>query len=146
MSSLKQLKLEEKSAAQQQQVILDLNVLVKDIERSEKTISALKRELERINATYQGPRNTRQDIGYLTGLLECAKKKLAWEKQIASLQKRTPALMERMAGIINDPKNPPSAQMRDQLLQALQAIQSAMERLQTANNSGEAPSPVSPPS
>jgi hypothetical protein len=133
MSSLKQLKLEEKSAVLQQRVIFELNAIVKDIERSEKTISALKRELEAVNVKYQGPRNTREDIAYLTGLLECAKKKLAWEKQIASLQKRTPSLMEQMAGIMNDPKNPPAPETRDQMLRALKSIQSAMERLEIAH-------------
>jgi hypothetical protein len=130
VSSLKQLRLEEKSAAHQRRVILELNAIVKDIERSEKTISALKLELEAVNAKYQGPRNTREDIAYLTGLLDCAKKKLAWEKQITSLQKRTPALMEQMAGIMQDPKAPAASETREQMLQALQAIQSAMERLQ----------------
>jgi hypothetical protein len=133
MSSLKQLKLEQKSVAHQRQVFLQLNALVGDIERSEKTILALNRELELVNSKHQGPRNTRQDVDYLTGLLDCAKKKLAWEKQITSLQKRAPALMEEIAGILNDPKAPTDAQMRDQILQALQAIQTAMQRLQTAN-------------
>jgi len=133
MSSHKQLKLEQKSFAYQRQVILQLNTLVGDIERSEKTIVALNSELEAVNKKHQGPRNTRQDVSYLTDLLDCAKKKLAWEKQITSLQKRAPALMEQIAGILNDPKAPPDAQMREQILQALQAIQSAMQRLQTAN-------------
>ena len=133
IASLKQLKLEEKSAARQRQVILELNALVKDIDRSEKTVTGLNRELAAVNLKHQGPRNTREDIAYLTALLECAKKKLAWEKQIASLQKRTPVVMEQMALIMNDPKAPPSAELKDQMLQALQSIQSAMQRLQTAN-------------
>lgn len=137
MSSLKQLKLEQKSAAQQQQVVVELNAIVKDIERCEKTILALNRDLQAINKKFQGPRSTRDDVEYLTGLLDCAKRKLAWEKQISSLQKRTPDLMERMTAILHDPKVPPSAEVRDQMLRALQAIQSAMERLQAANNSGE---------
>jgi hypothetical protein len=130
MSSLKQLKLQEKSAYRQQQVILELNALARDIERSEKTISALRRELEAVNTKYQGPRNTREDVAYLTGLLECARKKLAWEKQIANLQKRTPLLMEKMAGVMNDPQGPPAAETCEQMHQALGLIQSAMERLQ----------------
>ena len=134
MSSLKQLKLEEKNAAQQQQVILELNAIARDIERSEKTILALNRELQEANTKYQGPRNTREDVAYLSCLLECAKRKLAWEKQIASLQKRTPGLMERMAAMMNDPKTPPPAEMREQMLRALQSIQAAMERLQAAHN------------
>ena len=133
MSSIKQLKHEEKNVALQQQVILELNAIVRDIERSEKTILALNRELQAVNTKYQGPRNTREDVAYLTSLLECAKRKLAWEKQISSLQKRTPGLMERMGALLNDPKSPPSADARDQMLHALQAIQAAMERLQSAN-------------
>ena len=133
MSTLKQLRLEQKTAAHQRRLISELNTLVKDIERSEKTISSLNHELQAINAKFNGPRNTREDVAYLTGLLECAKKKLAWEKQITSLQKRTPMLMEEMGAILHDPKAPPTVEMRDQILQALQAIQAAMERLQSAN-------------
>jgi hypothetical protein len=134
MSSIKQLKQEEKNAQLQQQVLLELNAIVKDIERSEEMIVALNRELHAVNAKFQGPRDTRADVAYLTGLLECAKKKLAWEKQISSLQKRTPSLMERMGVLLNDPKSPPTTDARDQMLRALQAIQAAMERLQQANS------------
>lgn len=142
MSSLKRLKLEEKGVAQQHQIIRELNEIVKDIERSEKTILVLNRELQAVNAKFQGPRNTRDDVAYLTSLLECAKRKLAWEKQITSLQKRTPSLMERMGAMMHDPKAPPSAEVRDQMLHALQAIQSAMEHLQQANSgTGEGQAP-----
>src|SRR5437879_2023017 len=134
MSSLKQLKHEEKNAVLQQQVIAELNVIVKDIERSEKLILTLNQDLQVINAKFQGPRDTRADVAYLTGLLECAKRKLAWEKQISSLQKRTPSIMERMGTLLNDPKSPPSSEVRDQLLRALQSIQAAMERLQQASS------------
>jgi hypothetical protein len=134
MSSIRQLKQEEKNAQLQQQVLLELNAIVKDIERSEKMIVALNRELQSVNTKFQGPRDTRADVAYLTGLLECAKKKLAWEKQISSLQKRTPSLMERMGVLLNDPKSPPTTDARDQMLRALQAIQAAMERLQQANS------------
>jgi len=133
MSSVKQLKQEEKMAAQQRQVILELNGVVKDIERSERLIVGLNQELAVLNGKYQGPRNTRQDVEYLTGLLECAKRKLAWEKQISSLQKRTPSLIEKMAAILNDPKNPPAQHVQEQMMHALQSIQAAMERLQAAN-------------
>src|SRR5579862_4386691 len=97
MSSIRQLRIEAKNVAQQQRIIRELNDMVKDIERSEKMILALNRDLQVVNAKFQGPRNTRDDVAYLTSLLECAKRKLAWEKQITSLQKRTPSLMERMA-------------------------------------------------
>jgi|SRR6516164_450720 hypothetical protein len=137
MSSVRQLKLEEKTAANQRQVILELNSIVKDIERSEKIILVLNQELQALNSKYQGQRTTREDVAYLTGLLECAKRKLAWEKQINSLQKRTPLLMEKMSSIINDPKGPPPAQVQEQMMQALRSIQAAMERLQSANTSAE---------
>jgi hypothetical protein len=130
MSSLKQLKLSAKSAVQQQQVIAELNAIVKDIERSEKTIGDLQNELNAANSKYPTPRTTREDIGYLTELLKCANKKLAWEKQMASLQKRTPAVLEKMSGLLNDPKNPPPDEVRIEMLRALQSVQAAMERLQ----------------
>ncbi len=130
MSSLKNLKLAEKAANEQRQVILELQTLVKDIERCEKTIVGLNQELQNVNSKYQGRRTTREDIAYLTDLLECAKKKLAWEKNIASLQKRTPAVLEKMSKLIHDPQNPPSEESRAAMLASLQAVQAAMERLQ----------------
>lgn len=130
MSSLKDLKLAEKSVALQKEVVRELNALVADIERCEKTISDLQQELAVVNSKYPSPRTTRQDIAYLTDLLKCANKKLAWEKQLASMQKRTPATLEKMAALLNDPKNPPPDAMRADMLRALQAVQAAMERLQ----------------
>ncbi len=128
--SIKDIKQAGKSVVWQQQVISELNVLVRDIERCEKTILDLQSELAAVNARYPSPRTTRQDIGYLTDLLKCANKKLAWEKQIASMQKRTPGTLERMAQLLNDPKNPPADDMRANMLQALQGVQLAMQRLQ----------------
>lgn len=130
MASLKELKLAEKSAALQKEVVRELNALVQDIERCEKTISDLQKELAEVNGRYPSPRTTRQDISYLTDLLKCANKKLAWEKQLASMQKRTPATLEKMAALLNDPKNPPPDEMRAEMLRALQGVQGAMERLQ----------------
>ena len=130
MSSLKQLKLAEKVAGRHQGVITDLQSLVKDIERCERSITDLKRELEGINQKHQGRRTTRDDIAYLTDLLECAKKKLNWEKQMASLQKRTPIVLQRMSELVNDPQNPPPERTRAEMLESLQSVQAAMERLQ----------------
>jgi predicted RNase H-like nuclease (RuvC/YqgF family) len=130
MVSIKDLKLAEKSIVRQQEVVSELNTLVRDIERCEKTIVDLQSELAAVNAKYPTPRTTRQDIAYLTDLLKCANKKLAWEKQIASMQKRTPATLEKMAQLLNDPKNPPADEMRANMLRALQGVQAAMERLQ----------------
>ena len=131
MLSLRQIRLAEKSAAQQQQVVLQLNALVKDIERCDKTIITLQNELTAINGKYPAPRNTQQDVAYLTDLLKCAKKKLGWEKQIAALQKRTPVILETMSRLLNDPQNPPGEEMRAEMLRALQGVQIAMERLQS---------------
>jgi len=132
MLSSKELKLQQKTAAQQQQVISELHALARDIERCEKTISSLKAELEAVNSKYQAPRTTGDDIAYLTDLLVCAKKKLAWEKQLASLQKRTPGLLQRMTALMHHPAAPPSEEARSQILNSLQAVQAAMERLNEA--------------
>jgi len=142
MASIKDLKNEQKSLMQQQQVVAELSTLVKDIERSEKIIFDLQAELHAVNSKYPSPRTTRQDIAYLTDLLKCANKKLAWEKQIASMQKRTPATLQKMSQLLNDEKNPPADAMRVQMLQALQGVQSAMERLQgIKTNEVENPEP-----
>lgn len=130
MASLKEYKLAARSAAQQQQVIGELDGLVKDIERCEKTIVDLKAELETVNQKHAGRKTTREDIAYLEDLLKCAHKKLTWEKHIASLKKRTPATLQRMAELINDPQTPPTDEMKAGMLRALQAVQAAMERLE----------------
>lgn len=122
----------QKCARRQQVVIAELNGLVQDIGRCEKIIQEIKAELETVNAKYQGPRTTREDVEYLTVLLECAKKKLAWEKLLGSLQKRTPPVLEEMSQLLNDPKAPPEVATREQMLQALRGVQTAMERLQAA--------------
>ncbi len=130
MSSLKQYKLAARSAAQQQRVITELEVLVKDIERCEKTIVDLKNDLEAVNYNHAGRKSTRDDIAYLEDLLKCAHKKLTWEKHIASLKKRTPATLETMASLINDPQAPAGNEMKTGMLRALQSVQAAMERLE----------------
>src|SRR5437868_15199682 len=116
MPSVKDLKLAQKAAVRQVQIISELKSLVKDIERCEKTMTSLRTELEAANSKYPTPRTTRDDVAYLTALLDCAKKKLAWEKQIASLQKRTPELLQEMMGFINDAKNRPIDPMRAAML------------------------------
>jgi hypothetical protein len=131
MLTSKQLKLMEKLGAQQREVVTELNALVKDIERCEKTITDLKNELEAVNLKHQGQTTTRQNIDYLTDLLNCAKKKLTWERHMANLQKRAPLLMEKMVAVINDPLAPPAEETRAQILQSLNAVQNAMQRLQS---------------
>jgi hypothetical protein len=133
MSSLKQLKAEQKTAAHYQQVVEELNVLVKDVERCERTIMDLKAELATINTEHQNRKTTREDIAYLEALLDCAKKKLTWEKHLESLRKRTPPLLERMTALFNDPQHPASEETRSQMLSIMQTLQAAMERLQAAN-------------
>jgi hypothetical protein len=131
MSSLKQLKQAQKLAVQQQQVVGELDTLVRDIERCEKTIVELNTELQAVNVKHQGRKTTRDDIAYLNDLLRCANRKLAWEKQVASLQKRTPSVLERMANLMNDPTAPADEQTRAAILKGLQQVQAAMERLQS---------------
>src|SRR5262249_16327256 len=129
MSSLRHLKLAQKAAAQHQQVVRELNAMVLDIDRCEKTITALRADLDAANSKYPAQRNTREDIAYLSDLLECAKKKLAWEKQMASLQKRTPILLEKMNRLFNDSEHPPSQELRGEMLRSLQSAQASLERL-----------------
>jgi hypothetical protein len=126
----KQYKLAEKAALQQRQVVAELEALGQSIDRCEKTVTALKGELEAVQAKYQTRRTTQEEIAYLTDLLKCANKKLSWEKQIASLQKRTPAVLDDVTRVMNDPKNPPSDEMRASMLRALQLVQASMQRLE----------------
>jgi hypothetical protein len=132
MSSLKQIRAAQKGVDRLAKVLRQLEGLVKDIDRCERTIVALKTELESVNQKHQGRRTTREDIAYLTDLLACANKKLTWEKHMASLQKRTPEILDAINRLRADPKNPPSEEASARMFQALQAVQSAMERLQGA--------------
>ena len=117
-------------AAERRRVLAELKQLALDIERCQETIVSVMSELSSTNAKYQGERSTRQEVEYLTLLLACAKRKLAWEKQIASLKKRAPALLETMAGIMNDRDHPPSEELKAEMLQSLQSVQAALGRLQ----------------
>jgi hypothetical protein len=126
----KQYKLAEKAVLQQRQVVEELEALVNSIDRCEKTITELKNELEAVQAKYQTRRTTQEEIAYLTDLLKCAHKKLSWEKQIASLQKKTPAILDDVTRVINDPKNPPTDDMRASMLRALHLVQGSMQRLE----------------
>jgi hypothetical protein len=135
MSASKQIKESQRAAQKHQELIAELQELVQDITRCEKTITTLQVELNETNKKYSGQRTTKQDVEFLTELLDCAKRKLAWEKQIASLQKRTPELLERMTSFLNDPVNPPSNEARTQILESLQAVQETMQRLQSINAS-----------
>jgi hypothetical protein len=118
-------------AAERRRILGELKKLAVDIGRCQETISSVMAELNSTNAKYQGERSTRQEVEYLTILLACAKRKLAWEKQIASLQKRAPALLENMATIMNDRDHPATEELKAEMLHSLKSVQGAMERLQT---------------
>jgi hypothetical protein len=123
-------------AAERQRTLAELNQLAADIVRCEKTINSVMAELNAVNAKFQGLRTTRDDVEYLTVLLDCAKKKLAWEKQISGLKKRAPALLEDMMRLLNDKDHPPADSVKAEMLGSLQAIQSALERLQATESPG----------
>jgi hypothetical protein len=132
VSSLKDYKLAERRAAEQRKIVDELNGLAGDIERCNKTISELKAELAAVNEKHKERNSTREDIAYLEDLLRCAKKKLAWEKQMESLRKRTPELLNRMSSMMQDPKLAPEEAVRDAMLKSLRAVQAAMEELDKA--------------
>jgi uncharacterized protein YoxC len=129
MSTPRQLKIEQQVASQQRGLIGELQALVKDLERAEKTVSSLKAELGGVNERHANRTTTQHDIAYLEDLLACARKKLVWEKQIASLQKRTPELMQRVESLVNHPQSNPDQQMQDSLMHSIKEVQAAMQRL-----------------
>jgi hypothetical protein len=116
-------------AAERRRVLAELKQLAVDIGRCQETIASVMAELNSTNAKYEGERSTRQEVEYLTILLACAKRKLAWEKQIASLKKRAPALLESMANIMNDRDHPPTEELKAEMLHSLQGVQNALARL-----------------
>jgi hypothetical protein len=132
MKTTKQLKEAERVAGQQREVVLELQALVKDIERCEKTMGDLRDELGTVNQRHANRTTTQDDINYLEDLLACAKKKLVWEKQMASLQKRTPALMLRVETLVNHPESSPDEETRNALMGSLTGVKAAMERLNGA--------------
>lgn len=122
-------------AAERRRVLAEVNQLAVNIGRCERTIASVMADLNMVNAKYQGTRNTHEEVEFLKVLLDCAKRKLAWEKQIASLKKRAPALLESMTGIMNDHDHPPTEELKAEMLRALQLIQSALGRLQALETS-----------
>jgi hypothetical protein len=150
MSTSKQLKEARKVALAQQSIVGELQALARDIERCERTILTLQRELEQVNVKHAGRTTTQDDINYLEDVLSCAKRKLVWEKQIASLQKRTPELMQRVEALVNHPQSSPDEQTRKALMESLHQVQGAMHRLQGGKTvsfaaSGEVTSEPEPP-
>src|SRR5947209_2739610 len=132
MATPKQLKEAQRVAFQQRGIIGELQELVRDIERCEKTIVALKAEMEAVNAKHANRQSTQEDIHFLEDLLACAKKKLVWEKQLGSVQKRTPDLMQRVEAVVNHPDSNPDAETRDALLNSLNAVKAGVDRLSQA--------------
>jgi hypothetical protein len=132
MRTAKQLELARKVASQQQAIVPELQALVKDIERCETTIVTLKEDLEQVNVKHASRQTTEDDVRYLEDLLACAKKKLVWEKHMASLQKRTPDLMKRVEDLVNHPESNPDEEVQASLLQAIHSVKNAMDRLNEA--------------
>jgi hypothetical protein len=122
-------------AAERRRILVEVNQLATDIARCERMIGSVLTELNSVNAKYQGPRTTRDEVQFLKVLLDCAKRKLAWEKQIASLKRRAPAVLDNMTKIMNDTDHPPTDELKTEMLQALQSIQAALERLQAVETS-----------
>ncbi|EDY21657.1 hypothetical protein CfE428DRAFT_0902 [Chthoniobacter flavus Ellin428] len=134
MASSKAKKLQHKSTVIQGEMLEELSGLVKGIERAETLLAELKNETEEMNATHQQRRTTREDIAYLEDLLKCAKKKLAWEKQMETVAKRTPEVLAKVSTAMNDTTNPPEPELRIKVLDLLQTVQAAMSRLDAAKS------------
>ena len=121
-------------AAENRRLLAELKELAVSISRCQGTITSLMAELNSANAKFQGPRSTAQEVEYLTILLASAKRKLAWEKQIASLQKRAPALLEEMTGTLSDKDFPPTEELKAEMMRSLQVVQASLERLQALSD------------
>src|ERR1700761_4708079 len=125
-------KLLRKSSVLQVEMLEELQSLVKSIERGETLLAELKSDTEEMNAKHQHRRSTREDIAYLEDLLKCAKKKLAWEKQMETLATRTPEVLAKVSSAMNSTANPPGDEVRTSVLTLLQSVQAAMARLDAA--------------
>jgi len=134
MASNRAKKLLRKSTVLQAGMLEELQGLVKSIERAETLLAELKQDTEEMNARHQHRRTTREDIAYLEELLKCAKKKLAWEKQMEGVAKRTPEVLATVSTAMNDTVNPPLPKTRVAVLDLLQTVQSAMARLDAAKS------------
>jgi hypothetical protein len=121
-------------AAEHRRLLAELKELAVSVNRCQETITSLMTELNAANTRFQGQRSTQQEVEYLTILLACAKRKLAWEKQIASLQKRAPALLAEMKATLNDGDFPPTDELKAEMMQSLQIVQAALERLQSTSD------------
>ncbi len=120
-------------AAGHRRLLEELKDLAMSVNRCRNTITSLMTELNSANARFQGQRSTKQEVEYLTILLACAKRKLAWEQKIASLQKRAPALLAEMTTALNDKDFPPTEELKTEMMHSLQMVQAALEQLQSAS-------------
>jgi len=136
MSLSKIQRLEQKSLLLQRDTLTELESLVKSINRSQEMINELKTEMDAVNTQHQHRKTTREDIAYLEDLLRCAKKKLAWENLMESLQKRIPSTLEDVSTVMNDTKNPPAEDVRNKILELLQSVQASMQYLEEAKIQG----------
>ena len=125
-------RLARKSALRQQGLIEDLQALARSIEKAEAMIVGLKEQMEAVNAKHETRKTTGDDIAYLEDLLQCARKKLAWEKQMAALSKRIPEILEEVTAVMNDPVAGPSDETRVIVVQLLNNVQQSMARLEVA--------------
>ena len=121
-------------AAEHRRLLAELKELAVSVNRCQETIAILMTELNAANAKFSGQRSTSQEVEYLTILLACAKRKLSWEKQIASLQKRAPALLAEMTRTLNDKDFPPTEELKTDMMHSLQIVQAALERLQSSSD------------
>jgi chromosome segregation ATPase len=119
-------------AAGHRRLLTELKELAVSVNRCGAMIASLMTELNSANARFQGQRSTQQ-VEYLTILLACAKRKLAWEQKIASLQKRAPALLSEMTTALNDKDFPPTEELKAEMMHSLQMVQAALEQLQSAS-------------
>lgn len=132
MTPAKSRRLARKSALRQQELVESLESLAKSIGRADTMIIELKDQMEAVNAKHANRKTTADDIDYLEDLLRCARKKLAWEQQMAKLSKRIPEVLEEVSAVMNDPVAPPADETRVVVVQLLQNVQQSMARLEQA--------------
>jgi hypothetical protein len=127
-------RLARESSLLQKEVVDELTAVARSIEKAEEMIVALKEQMDSVNQAHANRTTTSDDIAYLEDLLRCARKKLAWEKQMASLAKRIPVVLTKVQAVMNDQTNPPPDETRVAVAGLLQSVQQAMTRLETAKS------------
>jgi hypothetical protein len=124
--------LARKAAQRQLEVVESLEALANSIGKADTMINELKVQMEAVNAKHADRKTTADDIAYLEDLLRCARKKLAWEQQMAKLSKRIPEVLESVSAVMNDPEAAPSEETRAAVVQLLQKVQHSMASLEKA--------------